>query len=73
MPKGVRLNTTHFLITKVPNKRGLQQIAINHSSDVDLQNFIHLQKIYRKTIFFLVNDKTLLSDNPLRSSKNLFK
>ena len=30
VPKDVRLNTTHFFIAKVPNKRELQQIAINH-------------------------------------------
>ena len=35
VPKDVRLNTTHFFITKIPNKRELQQIAINHSSDID--------------------------------------
>ena len=34
VPKDVRLNTTHFLISKIPNKRELQQIAINHSSDI---------------------------------------
>ena len=30
-PKDVRLNTTHFIIMEIPNKRKLQQIAINHS------------------------------------------
>ena len=30
VPKNVQLNTTHFLITKIPNKRELQQIALNH-------------------------------------------
>ena len=32
VPKEVRLNTSHFFIAKIPNKRELQQIAINHSS-----------------------------------------
>ena len=31
VPKDVRLITTHFLIEKIPNKRELQQIVINHS------------------------------------------
>ena len=31
VPKDVRLNSTHFFIMKVPNKRKLQQIALNHS------------------------------------------
>ena len=30
VPKDVRLNTTHFFITKTLSKRELQQIAINH-------------------------------------------
>ena len=30
VPNDVRLNTTHFFITKILNKRELQQIAINH-------------------------------------------
>ena len=34
VPKDVTLNTTHFFITKVPNKWELQQIALNHSSDI---------------------------------------
>ena len=45
VPKDVRLNTTHFFIMKIPNKRELQQIALNHSSDVDFKDFI---KIYKK-------------------------
>ena len=31
VPKDVRLNTTHFFIMKISNKREFQQIAINHS------------------------------------------
>ena len=37
VPKDVRLNSTHFFIMKIPNKRELQQTALNHSSDI---NFI---------------------------------
>ena len=32
--KEVRLNTTHFFIMKIPNKRELEQISLNHSSDI---------------------------------------
>ena len=60
VPKDVRLNTTHFFIMKIPNKRELQQIALNHSSDIDFKDFI---KIYKKCTAepysFLVNDATL--------------
>ena len=31
VPKDVRLNSTHFFILEIPNKRELQQIALNHS------------------------------------------
>ena len=34
VPKDVRLNSTHFFIMKIPNKRKLQQITLNHSSDI---------------------------------------
>ena len=45
VPKDVRLNCTHYFILKIPNKRELQQIALNHSSDIDFKDFI---KIYKK-------------------------
>ena len=72
VPKDVRLNTSHFFIMKIPNKRELQLIAINHSSDINAKDFI---KIYRKCAdkpySFLVIDTTLPSNNPLRFRKNL--
>ena len=45
VPKDVRLNTTHFFIAKIPNRKELQQIAINHSSDINTKDFVN---IYRK-------------------------
>ena len=30
VPKDVRLNSTHFFIIKIPNRRELQQIPLNH-------------------------------------------
>ena len=35
VPKEVRLNSTHYLIIKIHNKRKLQNIATNHSADID--------------------------------------
>ena len=71
MPKDVRLSSTHFFIMKTPNKRELQYIALNHSSEIDFKDFI---KIYKKSTaepyYFLVNDTTLPSDNPLKFRKN---
>ena len=72
VPKDVRLNSTHFFIMKIPNKRGLQQVALNHSSDIDCKDFMKIYKKYTKEPYsFLVNDTTLSLDDPLRFRKNL--
>ena len=72
VPKDVRLNSTHFFMMKIPNKRELQQIALNHSSDIDFKDFMNIYKKYTKEPYsFLVNDTTLPSDDPLRFRKNL--
>ena len=56
---------------KVPNKRELQEIALNHSSDINSKDFIKIyKKCTAKPYSFLVNDATLASDNPLRFRKN---
>ena len=44
VPKNIRLNSTHYFVMKIPNKRELQQIAFNHSSDIDFQDFMNLYK-----------------------------
>ena len=50
---------------KIPNKQQLQQIALNHSSDIDFKNFMNLyKKCTAKSYPFLVIDATLASDNP---------
>ena len=73
VPKDVRLNSTHYLIMKINSKRELQNIAINHSADIDYQGFI---KIYRECTkepySFLTIDTTLPASDPLRFRKNLF-
>ena len=40
VPKDVRLNTTHFFIMKIPNKKELQQVATNRSSDINFKDFM---------------------------------
>ena len=73
VPKDVRLNTSHFFIAKIPNKRELQQIAINHSSDINTKDFANIyRKCTAEPYSFLVNDTALASDNPLRFRENLF-
>ena len=61
---------------KIPNKRELQQIAVNHSSDIDFKGFMNIYKNFTTDTdkySFLVNDTTLPSNNPLRFRKNLLK
>ena len=71
VPKDVRLNSTHFFIMKIPNKRELQQIALTHSWDINSKDLI---KIYKKhtaePYSFLVNDVMLASDSTLRFRNN---
>ena len=63
----------HYLIMNINNKRELQNIAINHSADIDYEDFI---KIYREctneSFNFMTIDTTLPTSNSLRFNKNLF-
>ena len=74
VPKDVRLNSIHFFIMKIPNKRELQEIALNHLSEINFKDFI---KIYKKCTAepysFLVNDTMLASDNPFKIQKKSFQ
>ena len=74
VPKEVRLNSTHYLLMKIHNKRELQNIAINHSADIDYKDFL---KIYRnctkESYSFLTIDTTLPADNPVRFYKEFLR
>ena len=56
VPKDFRLNSTHSFIMKIPNKREFQQIALNHSSDIDFKDFMNIYKKYtaNHTLFWLM-------------------
>ena len=70
--KDVRLNSTHFFFMKIPNERELQQISLNHLSDINSKDFIKIYKKFTSEPYsFIANDATLASDNPLRFRKNL--
>ena len=72
VPKDVRLNLTHYLIMKINNRKELQNIAINHSADIDYQDFIKIYRECTKEPYnFLTIDTTLPSSNPLRFRKTL--
>ena len=39
VPKDVRLNSTHYMVMKINNRKELQNITINHSADIDYKDF----------------------------------
>ena len=74
VPKDVRLNSTHYLIMKINNRKELQNIAIYHSADIDYKDFMNIYRECTKEPFnFLTIDSTLPANNPLRFRQNLFE
>ena len=73
-PKSVTLNTTHFIIMKIPNRQKLLEIAINHLSDTDFGEFKRLvRKCTAESHSIFITDITLPSENALRFQKNLLE
>ena len=71
--KDARLNSTHYLIMKINNRKELQNIAMNHSADIDYKDFVKIcRECTRKLYSFLTIDTTLPASEPLRFRKNLF-
>ena len=57
---------------KINNNRELQNIAINHSADIDYKEFMKIyRKCTREPYSFFTIDTTLPSSNPLRFRKHL--
>ena len=53
VPKDVRINSTHYLIMKINNKRELKNILINHSADIDYKDFVKIfRECTRKPYYF---------------------
>ena len=72
VPKDVRLNSTHYLILKISSRKELQIIAINHSADIDYNDFVRIYlECTRKPYSSLKIDATLPASDPLRFRKNL--
>ena len=72
VPKTIRLNATNYFFMKIPNKREIQQIASNHSCDIEFKDFVKVYMNYTKEPFsFSVNDTTSASGNPFRFRENL--
>ena len=56
---------------KIPNKRELQEIALNHSSGIDFKDFMNIYKKCTAELYsFLVIDASLASD---RKKKHLLE
>ena len=73
-PKDVRLNSIHYLIMKINNRKELQNIAISHSEDIDYNDFMNIYRKCTKELYsFLTIDTTLPASDPLRFKKNLFQ
>ena len=66
VPKDVKLTSTHYLIMKINDKTELQNIAINHSADIDYQDFIKIyRECTREPYNFLTIDTKLPASDPL--------
>ena len=72
VPKDVRLNSSHYLIMKIINRKELQNIAINNSAYIDYKDFMKIYRDCTKESFnFLKIDTTLPAGNPLKFRKHL--
>ena len=59
---------------KINNKRELQNITINHSADIDYNDFMKiLRECTKESYYFLTTDTTLAASDLLRFRKNLFQ
>ena len=59
---------------KIPIKKEIQQIAFNHSLDIDFQDFLNLyKKSTAQPYSVLVTNTSLASDNSSRFRKNLLE
>ena len=66
-PKDVRLNSTHYLILKINNRKELQNIAINHSANNYYNDFVRIyRECTRNPYSFLTIDTMLPASDFLR-------
>ena len=52
VPRDIRLNSIHFFVMKTPNQSELNQIALNHSSDIDFKGFITIYTKYNAEPYY---------------------
>ena len=70
-PKDARLNSTHYVIMKIQNKKELQSIAQENCGDIDLKDFLNMYKKFTNDLYsFMIIDTTLPSGHSMRFRKN---
>ena len=68
----MRLNSTHYLIMRINSGKESQNIKINHSADIDFNDFMRIyRECTREPYSFLTIDTTLSAGDSLRFRKNL--
>ena len=71
VPKDVTLDSSHYLIMNINNKRELENIAKSHSADFYYKDFVKIYREYTKETFgFLTIDTTLPTSDLLRFREN---
>ena len=74
VPKNIRLKSKYYFVIKISNKQELQQIAFNHSSNIEFRDFTNFyRKCKAKPYSFLAIDCILVSDSCLDFSENHLK
>ena len=53
--KDIRLNSTLYLIMKINNRKKLQNIVINHSGDLNYNDFVRIYREYTRNRYFFDN------------------
>ena len=73
-PKDARLNSTHYLLTKIHNKREIRNIAEDNSADLEYSDFLKLYKHFTsKRCCFVITDTTLPSNDPKKYRSNFIE
>ena len=70
-PKGARLNSTHYVIMKIQNKKELQSIVQENCGDIDLKDFLNINKKFTNNLYsFMIVDTTVSTGHSMRFRKN---
>ena len=71
-PKNARLNSTHYIIMKIQNKKQLQSIAQENCGDIDLKDFLNIYQKFTNDLYLSKTiDTTLPSGRSMRFRKKL--